>query len=179
MMRTLLERLKGTKATGQSFSSELEAAIAERLPKLDPARRRALAAFAGLLGSAARADLDFSADEEARIRAILVSFAELPKPEAAVVAGVIREAAPALAGLEDDAYIKILNEEAPIDQKKLILSCLFAVAAADEEISSEENERIRQISVSLKLSQVDFFAVRSLYRDKLSVLKNLPGASGG
>jgi hypothetical protein len=45
------------------------------------------------------------------------------------------------------------------------------VAAAEAMISSAEDEEIRGICRELQLEHRDFIAVRSRYRDQLSVLK--------
>lgn len=52
-----------------------------------------------------------------------------------------------------------------------VLHCLFAVAAADDSISAEEEAMLRQISSELGFSDSEFISLRSEYRDKRAVLK--------
>src|SRR6266566_1760028 len=57
------------------------------------------------------------------------------------------------------------------EQKLALLDCLFAVTAADENITAEEDNVVKQISSELKLSHDDYIAVRSRFREYLAVLK--------
>lgn len=160
-------KVEFTGKLGQELSAALGAVDAERI--------RYLAAFGGLLGRVANADGNISEEEEQRIAAILETFSDLNEKESAAVKDIIRQQTQALAGLENHIYTRELNELADRQKKLEIASCLFAVAAADDEISPEENEAVRIIAKALMLAHSDFIAVRSLYRDKLSVLKNMPG----
>jgi len=64
-------------------------------------------------------------------------------------------------------FERIANRE----QKLALLECLFAVTAADENISTEEDNVISQISSELRLSHDDFITARSHFRKYLAVLK--------
>ena len=55
-----------------------------------------------------------------------------------------------------------------------LLHCLFAVSAADESISSIEEERIRQIARELGFGHRDYIAARSEYSHLREVMKGLP-----
>jgi uncharacterized tellurite resistance protein B-like protein len=57
------------------------------------------------------------------------------------------------------------------DQKLALLECLFAVTAADENITSVEDNVVKQISGELKLSHSDYISARSRFREHLAVLK--------
>jgi uncharacterized tellurite resistance protein B-like protein len=57
------------------------------------------------------------------------------------------------------------------EQKLALLDCLFAVAAADENITSEEDNVVKQIASELKLSHDEYITARSRYREYLAVLK--------
>ena len=50
---------------------------------------------------------------------------------------------------------------------------LFALAAADDSVSSLESDEIRKISKALLMSHKEFIEVRKMYRDKLAVLQGL------
>jgi uncharacterized tellurite resistance protein B-like protein len=52
-----------------------------------------------------------------------------------------------------------------------MLHCLFAVAAADDSISGDEEEQVRRIAKELGFSDREFVDVRSAYNDKREVVK--------
>ena len=64
------------------------------------------------------------------------------------------------------------------EQRLALLECLFAVAAADEDIATAENTEIAIVARELGLSQGELLRVRARYRQHLAVLKNLPGGDG-
>lgn len=178
-MKRLLQKL-GVKTGNRTIEKkDLETVLGneidEKLSSLPYERLRYLAAFGGLLGNVANADGHISDEESNRIRAILKVFTKLSPDEAEMLERIINDQTKALVGLENHMYTREINEISDRDQKMEIISCLFAVAAADDEISPEENEVVRRISKALLLHHSDFVAIRSLYRDKLSVLKGLPG----
>nr|NIM62462.1 hypothetical protein [Acidobacteriota bacterium]NIQ87098.1 hypothetical protein [Acidobacteriota bacterium] len=49
--------------------------------------------------------------------------------------------------------------------------CLFAVGAADDSISTTEDNVVRQIADELELEHPDFIAVRSRFREQLGVFQ--------
>jgi uncharacterized tellurite resistance protein B-like protein len=77
-----------------------------------------------------------------------------------------------LFGFSDDFVVaRELQQTASRDQKLEILDCLFAVSAADDEISTVEDNEIRRISSELRLKHGDFIGVRSNWKKYLAVLK--------
>jgi len=67
------------------------------------------------------------------------------------------------------------NRIATREQKLGLLRCLFAVSAAEDDISVVEDNEVRRIVTELRLSHADFTEARSLFRDHLSVLRKPPG----
>jgi uncharacterized tellurite resistance protein B-like protein len=63
------------------------------------------------------------------------------------------------------------NKIATRQQKLALLDCLFAVSAAEGLISHDEDNEIRRISRELILEHRDFIAVRSAWREQLSILR--------
>ena len=57
------------------------------------------------------------------------------------------------------------------EQKLALLECLFAVAAADDNITSDEDNVVKQISGELKLPHSDYIAARLRFKEHLAVLK--------
>lgn len=72
---------------------------------------------------------------------------------------------------EDYLVTREFERLATHDQKLALLECLFAVTAVDENITSEEDNVVKQIASELKLRHSDYIAVRSRYREHLAVLK--------
>lgn len=176
MKHSILQRLglQSEKQLNGGGESKLGKQLAELLNYPDEDRLRFLAAFGGLLGRVANADNDISESEIKRIKAILLHFTDVNEKEADAVEKIILENTKTLAGLENHIYTREINELADKNKKLEILSCLFAVAAADDEITTDENESLRLISKALLLNNDDFISIRSMYKNKLSVMKNLP-----
>src|SRR5262249_11453513 len=65
------------------------------------------------------------------------------------------------------------------EEKESLLECLFAVSAADDGVSGEEEAEIPKNRGELDLSPADFIAVRSRYKEHIAALRGLPpgGAS--
>jgi len=62
------------------------------------------------------------------------------------------------------------------DQKVALLECLFAVSAADEDVSGMEENEIRRIAKELDVPHQDFIAARAGYREYLARLRETPRA---
>jgi uncharacterized tellurite resistance protein B-like protein len=57
------------------------------------------------------------------------------------------------------------------DEKMNLLDCLFAVAAANDSISTIEDNEISQIADEIRIEHRDFISIRSKYRDYLAVFQ--------
>jgi len=143
------------------------AAALERFPR---ERARYLAAFAYLLSRVARADQHVSGEEQREMLRIVAEHG-LSGDEAELVVEMARSQNELFGHAEDFVVARELQETASRDQKLQVLDCLFAVSAADQEISTVEDNEIRRISSELRLTHADFIGVRSNWRRHLSVLK--------
>ncbi len=74
-------------------------------------------------------------------------------------------------GTENYLVAKEFNRLATREQKLSLLHCLFAVSAADDSISTTENNVVRQVAEELNLEHADFIAVRSRFREHLAVFQ--------
>jgi uncharacterized tellurite resistance protein B-like protein len=119
--------------------------IVRDLEALDPAAARYLALFAFLLARVANVDQDVSAEETEAMERLVETYGGLPAAQAALVVQVA----------------KVQN----------LLHCLFAVCASDETITVAEEELVRSISRELLLTNDEYLAIRSAYRDKRAVLR--------
>jgi uncharacterized tellurite resistance protein B-like protein len=75
-------------------------------------------------------------------------------------------------GTENYLVSREFNSIAGHEEKMALLDCLYAVASADQSISTIEDNEISQIADELRIEHRDFISVRSKYRDKLAVLQS-------
>jgi len=160
-------------STEQQSTPETETVrkIAAELDRLAPEQARFLAGFAYILSRVARADLKIS-DEETRVMESIVSkIGRLPGEQAILVVQIAKTQNLLFGATENFLVTREFNKTATHEQKLDLLRCLFAVAAADRSISGMEDNVARQIARELTLEHSDYIAVRSEFRDQLSVLQ--------
>lgn len=143
-----------------------------RLAHLEPRRARYVAAFAGVLARVAHADLAVTEAETARSRELLVSRGHLNAEEAAVAVELARRRSELYGGTEDFLVTREFAGLASEDDKRDLLECCFAVAAADGGISSAEEGRVKQIASELGLAPSELGVVRSRWNSHRDVLRS-------
>jgi|SRR5689334_18896962 len=146
--------------------------IVSRLDQLPEDQARYIAAFAYLLSRAARADLQVSADETAVMERIVMKEGGLPEELALVVVQMAKTQNQLFGSTENYLVTREFERIATREQKLALLQCLFAVTAADEVITTEEDNVVKQISSELKLSHAEYIQARSLFKEHLSVFKS-------
>ena len=159
------------RSTTSTEQTEAVRKIVQKLDQLPEEQARYIAAFAFLLSRAARADLDISADETAVMERIVMQQGGLPEELAVVVVQMAKTQNQLFGGTENYLVTREFERIATREQKLALLNCLFAVTAADEIITSEEDNVVKQVSSELKLSHDDYIAARSHFRQYLAVLK--------
>jgi uncharacterized tellurite resistance protein B-like protein len=157
---------------------ETVARIAGELSEIGP-RARYVAALAYVLARVAHADQDISPEEVSVMRELVEGATELPKEQAVLVVEIARSQALELGANENYVVTRLFRELSSREQRLGLLECLFAVAAADENISTAENHEISVIASELGLTHDEVTRVRAAYRQHLAVLKDLPTAGGG
>jgi uncharacterized tellurite resistance protein B-like protein len=172
---SLLKFLGFTAETSNRPSAEGETdavrKIVQQLDQLPEDKARYTAAFAYLLSRAARADLNVSEEETAMMEQIMVQVGGVPAELVPVVVQMAKTQNRLFGATEDYLVAREFERIATLEQKLALLECLFAVTAADENITSEEDNVVKQISTELKLHHSDYIAVRSRFREYLAVLK--------
>jgi uncharacterized tellurite resistance protein B-like protein len=163
------------RATAQSSpdrgDTETVRRIVAELNRLDPARARHLAAFAYVLSRVAGADLHYSPEEMRRIAEIVQRMGHLPEEQAVLIAEIAKSQNRLFGGTENFLVTREFNQIATEAQRGELLDCLFAIAAADESVSGEEEQQIRQIASELGFSHQEYIKARLAYSDKRSVFK--------
>ena len=171
-------RFLGLAAAGSAAASadtQTVRKIVASLDAMDPERARYIAAFAFLLCRVARTDLVISDEEAAAMERIVMDKGGLTEEQAVLVLQIAKSQAALFGGTEDYLVTREFNKIATRNQKLALLDCLFAVSAADESISTAEDNEIVRICAELQLPREEVVTARGRYREYLAVLKNLPG----
>ena len=148
--------------------------IVSQLEHMDPERARHVAAFAFILSRVAHADLDISAEETREMEKVVMAWGGLPEEQAVLVVQIAKHQNILFGGTENFIVTREFNKTATPDQKAELLHCLFAVSASDDSISVIEENAIAGIARELRVSREELVAIRSRYRDKRAVMKDLP-----
>ena len=145
--------------------------IAGELDKLEPSRARFLAAFAYVLSRVAGADQHISEVETAKMVELLQKLGHLPESQATLVVEIAKNQHRLFGGTENFLVTREFREIASDQERRELLDCVFAVSAADEAITSEEEAQIRQTASELGFSHADYVQARLAYSDKRTVMK--------
>jgi uncharacterized tellurite resistance protein B-like protein len=150
--------------------------ISRELDSLDPGVARYLALFAFTLARVANVDHHVSDEETREMERLVERFGGLSPGQASLVVEIAKTQNRLFGETQNFLAARELRDLATEEQKKDLLHCLFAVSAADDSISIEEEEAIREISRELLLTNSDYLSIRSAYRDKRSIFKDTPPA---
>jgi uncharacterized tellurite resistance protein B-like protein len=146
--------------------------IVGELDRLDRSHARFLAAFAYVLSRVAAADLHISDVETEKMVEIVQRLGHIPEEQAVLVVAMAKHQNKLFGGTEDFLVTREFREIATDEQRHELLDCLFAVSAADDLVTGDEEEQIRQIASELGFAHEDFIQARLAYSDKRSVLKH-------
>ncbi len=145
--------------------------IAANLERLDPSRAKYLAAFAYVLARAANADLEIDPTETTEMERSLAAISDLAESEIALAIEIAKSQARLLGGTENYVVTREFRKISTPEQRGKLLQCLYAVAAADGTISSVESSEIVGVAEELGFTRAEANALKSQYREKLSVLQ--------
>jgi uncharacterized tellurite resistance protein B-like protein len=163
--------LGGGQSKATSGDTETVRRIVARLERLEPSHARYLAAFAYVLSRVASADLKVTDVETRRIVEIVQHRGHLPEEEALLIVEIAKSQNRLFGGTEDFLVTRELRDIVPEGHREEMLDCLFAVSAADEKVSGEEEQQIWRIAKELGFSHAEYIAARMAYSDKRTVLK--------
>jgi uncharacterized tellurite resistance protein B-like protein len=152
--------------TVRRISAELDA-----LPRRDA---QLLAAFAYVLTRVALADRTISEQEAREMERVVQEFGGLPPERAELVMRLATLQANEKGGTENYLVTRQFRELGTREERIGLVRCLFAVAAADQEISEVESQQIFQAAAELGVTREEVVAIRQAYRNHLAVLRNLP-----
>jgi uncharacterized tellurite resistance protein B-like protein len=149
--------------------------IIAELEHLPGEEAKYLAAFAYLLGRVAHADLDISDEETQKMEEVVREMSGMNADQAILIVQIAKSQNILFGATENYLVAREFKKLSDPKQRESLLHCLFAVAGVDDEITGVEEEEIRQIGKELGFRANELINIRLQYRDKLSVLKNLPG----
>jgi uncharacterized tellurite resistance protein B-like protein len=149
--------------------------IVRELETVEPERRRYLAGLAYVLGRAAHADLEITAEETQQMERIVSDIGGLPEAQAVLVVEIAKHQAELYGGTEDYVVTREFAARATEEQRRAAVAACFAVVASDHEITAEEYAELTQLAHELGLSRAELNQVRHEYRDKLTVIKHMRG----
>lgn len=173
-LKRRLEEGQGRGGDNSSHRDETETVrkIVRELDNLEPARAHFIAAFAYILSRVACADMNVSEVETREMEHQVTRLSSLPAEQAVLVVQIAKTQATLFGGTENFLVTQEFNGMATLEQKLALLDCLFAVAAADQVITSVEEREIRLINDELQLTHDQFIGARYKFRQYLAVLKN-------
>jgi uncharacterized tellurite resistance protein B-like protein len=146
-------------------------AVRAEMPEASDDDVKLVAAITGLLGQVAYADRPYLPAEEERIRRELGRVVGLRAGGPDAICRTLRSSIATVADVEAHEYAKLLRELADRDLLLHVLDLLLDVAAADDNVSVVEVNLIRRLVDVLGLSQAEYNASQSRYKDKLSAAK--------
>ncbi|OGQ91941.1 MAG: hypothetical protein A2289_15395 [Deltaproteobacteria bacterium RIFOXYA12_FULL_58_15] len=160
-----------TSAKASAGDTDTVLRITRELESLEPALARYVAAFAFVLGRVAYADQEINEDETLVMEHFICELGHLSLAQAVLVVDIVKNQHRLFGGTESFLVTRELREISSREQREDLLHCLFAVAAADDSISSDEEAQVRQIASELGFDQREYVTVRSAYNDKREVVK--------
>jgi uncharacterized tellurite resistance protein B-like protein len=170
---SILEWLRTVRSTGPTDDGDTDTVrrIVHELDQLEPKRARFLAAFAYVLSRVAAADSHISEEETSAMVDRIRQAGNLPIAQATLVVEIAKSQNRLFGGTENFLVTREFREIATDDERLDLLHCLFAVSAADDAISSEEDAQLWQIAGELGFSHPEFVKVRLRYSDKRTALR--------
>lgn len=158
---------------GRGGDTDTVRRIVKELDKLDAGRARFLAAFAYVLSRVAGADQHVSGIETAKMIELVQRFGHLSEPQAVLVVEIAKSQNRLFGGTENFLVTREFRSIASDEERRDALDCVFAVSAADEAMTPEEEAQIRQIASELGFSHEEYVQARLAYNDKRTVFRRL------
>jgi uncharacterized tellurite resistance protein B-like protein len=157
--------------SGTQADTDTVRRIVTELDQLDPDRARFLAAFAFVLSRVAAADLHISEAETNKMVEVLERVGHLPEAQAILVVQIAKTQNRLFGGTENFLVTREFREIASDAERRELLDCLFAVSAADDAITGEEENQVRQIASELGFAHPEYIQARLAYSSKRTVFR--------
>lgn len=141
--------------------------LVNALDRLEPARAQYLARFAYLLGRVARADEHISDDETRTMERLLAEEGGLPAEQAMLVVSLAKATNMMFGHSADFAVTQEFTDSTSYEERVALARCLFAVAASDARISTDEEAEVHKITNHLRIERPDLTTIRLQYKRAL------------
>ena len=164
----------GGRNSGRESEPASIASLVTQLDELPAEDSRFIAAFAYLLARIAGSDLRVDDKERATIVERLGSFAEIGAERAELLATAALQLAELNSASDDHLVARAFRDMSDERSRLSLLRCLYAVAAADDLITTAEDNEIFEVATEIGISRTDVIALRAEHREKLGALKALP-----
>ncbi len=165
----------GDQAGGRRSEPTSIAALSTQLDELPAEDSRFIAAFAYLLARIAGADLRIEDGERTTMVERLGRFAEVDDQRAELLADAAIQLAELNSASDNHLVARAFRDMSDEKSRLSLLRCLYAVAAADDLITTVEDNEIFEIATEIGVSRTDVVALRAEHREQLGTLKALPG----
>ena len=172
-MKSFLRSWLGVDKPDGSSSHDALRGLLDALERLEPSRAQHLARFAYLLGRIAHADQHVSPEETRLMEQLVAQEGNLPADQALLVVGLAQTSSLLFRGTDDFTVARDFAAASSYEQKLALFKCLFAVSAAESNISIAEEREIQRIARELRIEHADVIALRLQYK------RHLPGLSDG
>jgi uncharacterized tellurite resistance protein B-like protein len=164
----------GSSAAAASTETETVRRIAARLDELEAEEARRIAAFAYVLARVANVDLRVSDAEADTMKRAIIDEAGIAPAAAALVIEIVCSQVRQLGGAENYSVTREFRRLSTRDERLRLLRCLFAVAAAEDAISSAESTEIVAIGEEIGFVREEVIALRTEWREHIAVLRRVP-----
>jgi uncharacterized tellurite resistance protein B-like protein len=148
--------------------------ISAQLDALPAEEARFVAAFSYLLARIAGVDLLTDDSERDAMARRLETFAEIDAERAVLLATTAIQTAATHQASDDHLVARAFREMSGESERIRLLRCLYAVAAADENISGAEDNEIFEVANAIGVRRLDVIALRSEFKEHLGSMKVLP-----
>jgi len=148
--------------------------ISAQLDAIPEDEARFVAAFSYLLARIAGTDLRTDDAERDAMAHRLETFAGIDAGQATLLATTAIEAAATHRASDDHLVARAFKDMSGDSERIRLLRCLYAVAAADDNISAAEDNEIFEVARSIGVRRLDVVALRSEFKEHLGSLKTLP-----
>lgn len=158
------------RASAPEGAERLLDAVRTELRGADEETVQVVAAISGLLGAVAYADREYSAGEEARVRAELARVHGMTEAGIDAICAVLRAHVVEFSTVQAPRFARALLELADRELRVEVLETLVELAAADGAIEVAEVNVLRLLTTALGLSQDDYNAAQAKHRDRILAL---------
>ena len=148
--------------------------LEDELGSLPPDESRFVSAFAYLLARIAGADLRTHQVEQNEIARHIEGFAAISAEHAEILAKSAVRVAEDNGSTDDHLVARAFRDMTDAAERIRLMRCLYAVAAADDSISTQEDNEIFEVGRAIGVPREDIVALRSEFRQYLGTLKPLP-----